>query len=196
MPPRSITGSMASTPWHLLREAGRDSFVGVAGGDLWRIFTDGSEPTNLTQSFAPRVLEVTVPRHGAEAEPSPSVVVASGENDMMRLRYPGYGDHTLVDLSTGTFTALAKPHEEATLAAYSLRTGVAVHQADTRDGTYVWLLPPALCRQNKRARFVRYWGEGHGIEGAANVLHMWGEIFAWFDHYLESTGAEEEDRGS
>jgi dipeptidyl aminopeptidase/acylaminoacyl peptidase len=43
----------------------------------------------------------------------------------------------------------------------------------------------ALYRQNKRARFVRYWGEGHVIgSNPANVNDMWDQIFAWFDGFL------------
>ena len=44
----------------------------------------------------------------------------------------------------------------------------------------------ALYRQNKRARFVRYWGEGHQIESPANVRDMWKQIFDWFDEFLMS----------
>lgn len=42
----------------------------------------------------------------------------------------------------------------------------------------------ALYRLGKRARFVRYWGEAHGIESPANIQDMWKRIFDWFDHYL------------
>ena len=42
----------------------------------------------------------------------------------------------------------------------------------------------ALYRQNKRARFVRYWGEWHGIESPANIRDMWQRIYAWFDEFL------------
>jgi dipeptidyl aminopeptidase/acylaminoacyl peptidase len=42
----------------------------------------------------------------------------------------------------------------------------------------------ALFRLGKRARYVRYWGEGHTVESPANVRHMWGEIFAWLDRYI------------
>ena len=50
----------------------------------------------------------------------------------------------------------------------------------------------ALYRQNKRARFVRYWGEWHGIESPANIRDAWQRIFAWFDEFLmkpEQTGS-------
>ena len=42
----------------------------------------------------------------------------------------------------------------------------------------------ALYRQNKRAAFVRYWGEGHVLEGPANIRDMWQRIYKWFDQYL------------
>jgi len=42
----------------------------------------------------------------------------------------------------------------------------------------------ALYRQNKRARFVRYWGEDHTLMSPANVRDMWGQIVTWFDEFL------------
>lgn len=44
----------------------------------------------------------------------------------------------------------------------------------------------SLYRQGKRARFVRYWGEGHTIGASpANTRHMWGEIVAWLDEFCD-----------
>jgi dipeptidyl aminopeptidase/acylaminoacyl peptidase len=42
----------------------------------------------------------------------------------------------------------------------------------------------ALVRQNKRARFLRYWGEGHVLETQANTRDMWKRIFRWFDEFI------------
>jgi dipeptidyl aminopeptidase/acylaminoacyl peptidase len=42
----------------------------------------------------------------------------------------------------------------------------------------------ALYRQGKRARFVRYWGEGHVLQSPANIDDVWQRIFAWFDEFL------------
>lgn len=39
----------------------------------------------------------------------------------------------------------------------------------------------ALYRQGKRARFVRYWGEGHAIRSPANARDLVERIHAWFD---------------
>jgi dipeptidyl aminopeptidase/acylaminoacyl peptidase len=43
----------------------------------------------------------------------------------------------------------------------------------------------ALYRQGKPVRFVRYAGEGHLIEGRANVLDMWARMYEWFDQWLK-----------
>jgi len=43
----------------------------------------------------------------------------------------------------------------------------------------------ALYRQGKRARFVRYWGEGHVFQSPANIRDMWKQIYGWFDELLE-----------
>ncbi len=46
----------------------------------------------------------------------------------------------------------------------------------------------ALYRQGKRARFVRYWGEGHVFQSPANIRDMWHEIYSWFDAFLKPPG--------
>ena len=42
----------------------------------------------------------------------------------------------------------------------------------------------ALYRQGRRARFVRYWGEGHVLQSPANIRDMWERIHAWFGEFL------------
>lgn len=45
----------------------------------------------------------------------------------------------------------------------------------------------SLYRQGKRARFVRYWGEGHVLESPANIRDMWSQIYAWLDEHGDIT---------
>jgi dipeptidyl aminopeptidase/acylaminoacyl peptidase len=45
----------------------------------------------------------------------------------------------------------------------------------------------SLYRQGKRAKFVRYWGEGHVLESPANIRDMWKQIFSWFDTFAPSS---------
>ena len=42
----------------------------------------------------------------------------------------------------------------------------------------------ALHRLGRRARFVRYWGEGHIFQSPANIRDMWEQIYGWFDEHL------------
>jgi dipeptidyl aminopeptidase/acylaminoacyl peptidase len=43
----------------------------------------------------------------------------------------------------------------------------------------------SLVRLGKRVRFVRYWGESHGVgDSPANVRDRWQQIFRWLDTYL------------
>lgn len=44
----------------------------------------------------------------------------------------------------------------------------------------------ALYRQNKPARFVRYWGEGHILNSPANIKDFWARAFDWFDRYFSA----------
>lgn len=52
----------------------------------------------------------------------------------------------------------------------------------------------ALYRQGKRARFARYWGEGHVFSSPANIRDLWNQIYRWFDEFLaappESAGGK------
>jgi len=43
----------------------------------------------------------------------------------------------------------------------------------------------ALYRQGKRARFLRYSGEGHTFESPANIRDMWTQIYAWLDEFCD-----------
>jgi dipeptidyl aminopeptidase/acylaminoacyl peptidase len=43
----------------------------------------------------------------------------------------------------------------------------------------------ALYRQGKRARFVRYWGEGHGPDSPANIRDFWNQVYAWLDEFCD-----------
>ncbi len=74
-----------------------------------------------------------------------------------------------------------------------VRTPVLIVHGDT---DYVSLTQSeqfftALHRQNKRARFVRYWGEGHVFASAANIRDLWSRIYEWLNSsFVEPAAAE------
>lgn len=49
----------------------------------------------------------------------------------------------------------------------------------------------SLHRQGKKARLVRFWGEGHVFQNPANVVRMWDEALSWLDRYLPVSQARE-----
>ncbi len=48
----------------------------------------------------------------------------------------------------------------------------------------------SLYRQDKRATFVRYWGEDHVLESPANVRDLWQRLYAWFEQFLRAENAD------
>jgi dipeptidyl aminopeptidase/acylaminoacyl peptidase len=46
-----------------------------------------------------------------------------------------------------------------------------------------------LTRMGRKARFVRYWGEGHVVASPPNVRHLWGQIFDWLDTNVKPAAA-------
>jgi hypothetical protein len=44
----------------------------------------------------------------------------------------------------------------------------------------------ALWRQRKDAVLLRYWGQGHGTFGAADLRDKWSRIYGWLERYLQA----------
>lgn len=113
-----------------------------------------------------------------------------------RLRYDDHPyEYLLIGLAeTGQLRMGAPPWQDSEryvrnsplFAAGDVQTPLLIIQGDM---DYVPLqqgeqLFSALYRQGKRARFVRYWGEGHVLQSPANIHDMWQRIFGWFDEFL------------
>ena len=47
----------------------------------------------------------------------------------------------------------------------------------------------ALYRLRKEAKFLRYWGEGHGTSSPANIRHSTAAMLAWYDKWLDISRA-------
>lgn len=43
----------------------------------------------------------------------------------------------------------------------------------------------ALLREDKEALFVRYWGEGHGLQSPSNIRDFWSRILDWYGQHLQ-----------
>src|ERR1051325_3316669 len=51
----------------------------------------------------------------------------------------------------------------------------------------------SLFRQGKRARLIRYWGEGHVFESPANIRDAWVQIYSWLDEFCDISRDEKGD---
>ncbi len=113
-----------------------------------------------------------------------------------RLRYDAHPhEYLLIGLAeTGQLRMGAPPWQDAErymrnsplFAAGDVNTPVLIIQGDMdyvpiQQGEQFF---SALYRQGKRARFVRYWGEGHVLQSPANIQDMWQRIVVWFDELL------------
>jgi dipeptidyl aminopeptidase/acylaminoacyl peptidase len=76
-------------------------------------------------------------------------------------------------------------------SADKIQTPLMIVEGDLDfEGTQSERMFTALNRQGKRAEFVRYLGEQHGLESPANILDMWQRVFAWLDTYVKNAPAE------
>lgn len=129
---RNLTAKMKTAPRELVREAGGESFVGLADGDLWRIHLDGGEAQNLTTNFELRIISLIWPTPSASETDAVTQVLLS-------VRQGTQTDWHRLDLSTDQLSLLARPHAQATLLNFNPQHQTAVFTANDRTGTYLWL---------------------------------------------------------
>lgn len=135
-PLQPVTGSMTAAPAKLWCESGRDSYVGLANGDVWRIKPEGS-PENLTAKFQKRISRIVWPQQTGSPSTTTSrpvyshVVVSADEGDQQRA--------FIISLASGEMTAAAEPKSAATVVAFSPASGAMVHHLSDRTGMRVWI---------------------------------------------------------
>ena len=135
--PRNLTASMAKAPSELWVEPGHGSFVGLAGGDLWRIRAD-APAQNLTSGFAPPIASLQWPvygNNGQEQWPRQSatyrvLVLEAGEGDAAK--------PFALDLASGRIDALRTPAPRAKLKAFDPDSGDALFLRNDSEGFHLW----------------------------------------------------------
>ncbi|MEP7383593.1 MAG: prolyl oligopeptidase family serine peptidase [Gemmatimonadota bacterium] len=135
---RILTASMQSAPLELVAEDGRRAFVGIAGGDVWRITPSGQKTENLTASFAPKAQGLAWPvqtnsgsdEYAYASRTYSQLVFRAGEAD----RQSPY----VIDLASSAIREVRKPAAEAELVAYSSQSASAVFYSSSETGLTVW----------------------------------------------------------
>lgn len=129
---RNLTAKMKTVPVELGREAGGESFIGLADGDLWRIHLDGHEAQNLTESFEPKIASIIWPTPLTdEADELTQLIVG--------VRRGAQTDWHHIELSSRRITSISKPTAASALVGFSPRYQRVVTTARDQTGTYLWL---------------------------------------------------------
>lgn len=128
---RNLTEKMKIVPRELIREAGGNTFVGIADGDLWRVYPDGREAQTLTADFEPRITSVFGQTPSADFDGVTRLI--------LNVRKEAQTDWHQIELSSGQITSVTKPRPEAAIVSYNSNNQTAVITAADRTGTYLWL---------------------------------------------------------
>lgn len=132
--PKNITAALKDerVPGELIGEGGKEAFVGVADGHVWRVPIDGGAPQDLTSKTDQKIVSIVWPKENTPEAISPEeVIVGAGEGESMSLYR--------LSLSGGELKAVPKPADFANLTAESRKDGVLIFSGSSRKGDWLWL---------------------------------------------------------
>ncbi|HEU4508556.1 MAG TPA: prolyl oligopeptidase family serine peptidase [Pyrinomonadaceae bacterium] len=135
---RNVTAKLKASPGPLMREVGRDSFITLVDGDIWRV-TPETEPLNLTATYEPRITSIVWPR--SEEISARKVILTTRQGTQRDLQQ--------LDLGSGQLTVLTTPHADATLVDFEPRKSTPVFTANDRTGTFLWVGSTPVLQTNK-----------------------------------------------
>ncbi len=135
---KCLTEAIATPPREIWTQAGRQSFVGLTDGEIWRVEPASGKVENLTAKFEPKVVSISWP-----AKTNTGYDEYSGTNESYARMIFSVQDSDVLapyvlDLSSLAITPLEKPTPKADLVDYSPATGTAIFYASDRNGLQVW----------------------------------------------------------
>jgi dipeptidyl aminopeptidase/acylaminoacyl peptidase len=132
--PRNLTAEMKSVPSAIF-DGPLETFVGVAGGDLWEIRANGTTPKKISLGMDDHIRSISGPgRSTTEPGKLSSLVVETGNGSLTR--------YYLMDLTSHSMVEIAKPDAVARLVDFNFKSNSGAMIANTRNGTYLWLVQP------------------------------------------------------
>jgi dipeptidyl aminopeptidase/acylaminoacyl peptidase len=135
--PRKVTGELAAVPHRLVRQKGRDAFVGVAGGDVVRLSVEEGRCENLTADVEARIAWLVWPSADTSDDHAVNeLIVAVVEGALLQW-------HRL-DLDTRQLSRLSSPATRESRLHFSPAHDTAVHVAAERTGARLWHSKPAF----------------------------------------------------
>jgi len=130
----NLTAGFQSIPSRLVKEPTGRSVIGVADGRLWNLGFCGEEPTRIGTDAGPRFSSILWPPEQTDeiGRPVNRIVVTGQDSQVFSL-----------DIVTGTTTPIRKPDPEARFISFIDQEGIAIFQADTNRGSFLWSINTA-----------------------------------------------------
>lgn len=135
---KSLTESISAPPREIWSQAGRQAFVGLADGEIWRVETSTGKVENLTARFEPKVASISWPAKTNTGYDEYSKLNESYAKMVFSVQDSDVLAPYLLELGFPTIKPLKKPTPKADLVDYSPATGAAIFYASDRNGLQVW----------------------------------------------------------
>lgn len=136
--PRNVSGGMTAVPAHLVAQPGGEVFVGLAAGDIFRLYAADGRYENLTESLDEKIswLIWPPPQRSSDGQTFTQLVLAVDERSSFAWRS--------LDLTSGELSALTWPSPRGWLHHFAPEHDTAVPVAVDRTGARLWLSKPAF----------------------------------------------------
>jgi dipeptidyl aminopeptidase/acylaminoacyl peptidase len=137
---RCLTGGMKIPPYELWPEDGRQTFVGIVDGEIWRVDSTTGKIGNLTSQFAPKVAGIAWPSKGKKGGGTDEYPYKDQTYNRIIFSVQGSDGISfyIVDLRFAEITRIEKPVSEAELVAYAPTTNSGIFYATSHVGLQVW----------------------------------------------------------
>lgn len=153
-----LTAGMKTAPTELWPFNARHAFVGLSGGDIWKIEPNDGQVQNLTENFDTPIakvlsedseqtgigLEATAPGNSYQKVVFATLNNLSShltgwEKYIYSLRNPEDKlNYYVIDLKDNSISAVKKPGADASIEAFSITSNTVIYSSVDRNGTFVW----------------------------------------------------------
>lgn len=134
-----LTESMKNAPSELWPETGRETFLGLADGKIWRIQPSG-RIEDVTQSFEGKIAKIIWPSMSNMGTDEYRIPGAAYSKIVFSSKPKGSDNLAtyILDVPSGKISQVEQPTPEASLVAYSPLADAAIFYGSDRNGLHVW----------------------------------------------------------
>jgi dipeptidyl aminopeptidase/acylaminoacyl peptidase len=139
---KNLTEGFTTVPSELWPQEGRAAFVGLAGGELWRIEPLSGKVANLTARLRPPVARLAWPARTYRGTDQYRLPGRTYDQVVLAVEEGPDQSPYVVDLRAGETRRLETPAPGAELVEYGPTTRTAIFWASDRQGLRVWRSDP------------------------------------------------------